>query len=231
MMGAFSKAFAQLSDPSFRRVLWIAVLGSIVIFIISWLVLAFVLKSVDLPKIDLWVYDLDLNDLKEVLGGVAVLLLTWILFPVTVTLIVGFFLEDVADAVDAKHYPGLEPARSQSILEMLWVTVKFLVVALVVNILALPILVPLLFTPLSPFVFYPLNGYLLGREYYELVAHRRLDPRAAKDLRKARSGGVFTAGVGIAILLTIPVLNLLAPIVATAAMVHLVERWRASAAV
>ena len=80
--------------------------------------------------------------------------------------------------------------------------------------------------PLIPFVFYAVNGYLLGREYFELVAMRRLDPDAARRLRRAHRGELFVAGVVMAFLLTLPVVNLLAPVVITAAMVHLFEGWR-----
>ena len=91
------------------------------------------------------------------------------------------------------------------------------------------LLIFLLLPPLFPFVFYAVNGYLLGREYFELVALRRIGPEEARRLRKAHRGKLFIAGVATALLLTIPVVNLLAPVVVTAAMVHLFENWRKDA--
>ena len=91
------------------------------------------------------------------------------------------------------------------------------------NIVLLPFL---LIPPVFPFVFYGVNGYLLGREYFELVALRRLGAREARALRLARRGPLILAGALVAVLLTIPVVNLVAPVVATAAMVHLFEAWR-----
>ena len=76
--------------------------------------------------------------------------------------------------------------------------------------------------PLYALIFYGVNGYLLGREYFEQVALRRLDPAAARMLRRAHQGQVLLAGVVIAFLLTVPLVNLIAPIVATAFMLHLV---------
>ena len=111
--------------------------------------------------------------------------------------------------------------------EILKITVKFMILAVVLNLLTLPLIFILIFfPPFNLFVFYALNGYLLGWEYFELVAHRRMDGRRARALRGTFSGRLFLAGVIIAFLMTVPVVNLIAPIVATAALVHLVEAWR-----
>jgi uncharacterized protein involved in cysteine biosynthesis len=70
-------------------------------------------------------------------------------------------------------------------------------------------------------VFYGVNGYLLGREYYELVALRRLPAVPLRGRWRAERPRLVLAGAIIAFLLTVPVLNLVAPIIATAFMVHL----------
>ncbi len=226
MISSFSKAISQISDPAFRRVMLLGIAGSMAVFAASWFILGWVLDNLDLPALSLWAWEYDLDRIKDVFGGIAVLAMTWLLFPAVVTLIVGFFLEDIAGAVDRRHYPALGRPRHQGILEILRITVKFALIAVVLNILALPVLLALFFSPFYPLVFYALNGYLLGREYFELVAHRRMDPAAGKELRRARSGSVFIAGVIVAFLLTVPVVNLIAPVIGAAAMVHLVERWR-----
>jgi uncharacterized protein involved in cysteine biosynthesis len=75
-------------------------------------------------------------------------------------------------------------------------------------------------------VFFTLNGYLLGREYFELVAQRRMTAEEAKALRRTRRVRVFLAGVVVAFLLTIPLVNLITPIIATAFMLHIYEGMR-----
>lgn len=150
--------------------------------------------------------------------------LAWFLFPAVITMFVGFFVEAVASAVEARHYPGRPPARQQSIAAMIGTGLRFGAVALFLNLMLLPAyLLMLLFPPLYLLVFYWVNGYLLGRAYFELVAYRRLDERAANALRRAWSGRVTLAGVMIALMLTIPVFNLFAPIAATAFALHLFE--------
>ena len=103
--------------------------------------------------------------------------------------------------------------------------------AIAVNLLALPIYLLLLFLP--PFnllVFYMVNGYLLGREYFELVAVRRLEAAEAGRLRRQARGRVLLSGVVIAILLTIPLVNIVMPVVAAAFMVHVFHGLRDRAA-
>ena len=214
MFLAFSKAIDQLPEKSLRRVVWIGILGSIAAFICLWFVITMAIATFGIT---------DSSWFEFLLSGVAVMIATYFLFPSVVTLIVGFFLEDVVRAVEAKHYPELLERRKQNIGEILAIILKFSVLAVILNILALPLfLIPML----NLFVFYALNGYLLGREYYELVAHRRLEPVEARTLRRAFRGQNFFAGVVIAFLMTVPLVNLLAPVIGTAAMVHLVQRWR-----
>jgi CysZ protein len=117
----------------------------------------------------------------------------------------------------------LPPVRNVPVREIIVNTARFLVVMIVCN---LVILVFLPFPLFFPFVFYAVNGYLLGREYFELVALRRADIAEVRALRDVYRGRLFVAGVIIAVLLTVPLVNLLAPIVGTAAMVHLFVAWR-----
>jgi uncharacterized protein involved in cysteine biosynthesis len=158
------------------------------------------------------------------LGSIATIAVVWLLFPAVASVIIGFLLEDIAEAVEKKHYPDLPPADSIPWGETLVEAIKFAGVMLLLNILALPIY--LLFPAVNLLVFYSLNGYLISREYFELVGQRRVGVKKAKALRKAYQGRLLIAGALTAFLLTIPLVNLLAPVVGTAAMVHLFHRWR-----
>jgi uncharacterized protein involved in cysteine biosynthesis len=80
-----------------------------------------------------------------------------------------------------------------------------------------------LIPPLYPIISWGLGGYLIGREYYEMVAMRRLDRAAAHHLLAQHRAKFTLAGILIAVVLTIPVLNLIAPVIAVAFMVHLAE--------
>lgn len=222
MISALSKALSQFGDPRIRAVVWrsaalaLAILVALAVglyFLIGWL-----------AGLTGW-----LDTLAEFATGLGVVVLAWLMFPAAIGLTIGLFLEDVADAVEDRHYPGLPDPRAQSIREAIVTGLRFALVALALNLIALPFYVVLLFVP--PFnliLFYSLNGYLLGREYFEAVALRRLDERQTRALRRARGGRVFLAGVVIAFLLTIPFVNLVAPVIATGFMVHLFQGMRAS---
>ncbi|WP_417819450.1 EI24 domain-containing protein [Terasakiella sp.] len=218
MISAFTKSFAQLPDPTFRKVIFLGVLGALVTFLLLFsAVTGFLFESVlvNIPWVDTAI---------DWLGSIATIAVVWLLFPAVASVIIGFLLEDIAEAVEKKHYPDLPPADSIPWGETLVEAIKFAGVMLLLNILALPIY--LLFPAVNLLVFYSLNGYLISREYFELVGQRRVGVKKAKALRKAYQGRLLIAGALTAFLLTIPLVNLLAPVVGTAAMVHLFHRWR-----
>ena len=70
------------------------------------------------------------------------------------------------------------------------------------------------------------NGYLLGREFFELAALRHMSREEAAELRSAKGLQVFLAGLVIAGFLAVPLLNLLTPLFATAFMVHVFKKMR-----
>jgi CysZ protein len=69
-------------------------------------------------------------------------------------------------------------------------------------------------------IFFLANAYLLGREYFELVAMRFHPVAESKMLRRAHRGRVFVAGMFIAAFVSIPIVNLATPLFAAAFMVH-----------
>ena len=66
----------------------------------------------------------------------------------------------------------------------------------------------------------------MGKEYFLLAALRRGNPAEAQILRRAFRGQLFLAGTVIAFMMTIPIVNFIAPVISVAAMVNLVEVWR-----
>lgn len=217
MIGIFVKSIDQLGDKATRKYLWFSIIAALITFALLWSAIGWILTETAISSIG-W-----LEGIIDVLGGLATLVLTWFLFPATVSGVIGLFLDQVAECVEKRHYPHLGPANGQSVGEAVIMSAKFLGILVALNILMLPFL---FLGPLFPFVFYLVNGYLLGREYFELVASRRLPQADVAVMRKSRQGSVLMVGIVIAFALTIPVVNLLMPVVATSAMVHLFEKWR-----
>ncbi len=217
MLGAFFKAIGQLGDPAFRRVVWTGLGISLGVFAGLWAAVGYGLANTALFESG-W-----LEALADVAGGLTALVLTWLLFPGVVSVVIAVLLDAVVRAVEARHYPHLPEAPGAGVAATVFTAAKFLGALVVLNMAALRFL---LVPPVFPFVFYAVNGYLLGREYFELVALRRAGNAETRALRKAHRGQLFLAGLVIALLLTVPVVNLLAPVTATAVMVHLFELWR-----
>lgn len=234
MLAAFGKAFAQISDPAFRGTLLRALAASAVLFIALWAASWFALSWIGAMLSD-WMAAQDVGGtvvtvLEWILGALSVagvVVASFLLFPAATAFILSFLLDDIAAAVERRHYPGLPAPRNQPIMETARAALALAGVTILVNLLALPFYVLLLFVPpLNLFVFYGLNGYLLGREYFELVAVRRLEAAVAGRLRRRYRGKVFMAGAIIAVLLSLPLINIVMPIVATAFMVHVFEGVR-----
>jgi len=221
MFSALAKSLGQFDDPRVRAVVWKSLAGALLSFAIL-AVLFWYLGGWMASGLAHWV------DWVAHAGTILLtLVLVWFLFPVAVTAVASLFLDEVAAAVEARYYPGRPAPRSQTLATQLLGTLRFAAVAIFLNLVLVPIyLILLIFPPLYLVVFYAVNGYLLGREYFELVAYRRLEEREADELRRACRGRVMMAGVVMTFMLTIPVFNLVAPIAATAFAVHLFEAIR-----
>jgi CysZ protein len=218
MLVALFHAFGNLFAPALRRVVGLCLALAVASFAVLWVALAIVLNHsarFGWGPLD-WLVDL--------LGALAVLALSWLLFPAVVTLVMGFFLGRIAGAVEALDYPGGGPPRRPAITETAITTLRFMSLTIFLNLLVLPVYV--LLPGINFFVFLSLNGYLFGREYFEVVALRRLDQTATRTARRRFAGRVFVGGVVIAGLFAVPFVNLLAPVIATAFMVHLFEGLR-----
>jgi CysZ protein len=212
MPSSLLRALGALSDPAVRRVLWLGILGAVAGFLLVAGAAWFLLLGTELFAIG-W-----LDSAVDVLGGIAALFLAYLMFPAIVVAVSSLLLDDVVAAVERRHYPRLPPARSLGLARSIWLSLRFLGVVVGLNLLALPVYV---FIPaLNLVVFYLLNGYLLGREYFELVAFRRMPPEEAAVLRRRHGLRLFWAGLAIAFLSTIPVVNLLVPVLASAFMAH-----------
>ncbi|KKJ76058.1 hypothetical protein WH95_14960 [Kiloniella litopenaei] len=227
MFSDLSKAFGQTGDPAFRKVFFISTAISLVIFALLWGLAGYGVSFLDglianWAESDGWFTSV-LVTVAEAVSWIGVAFLSIMLFPSVMLIIIPFFLEDIAKAVETKFYPELGEGRQPPVGETILGSIQFVGVTLLVNIIALP----LYFIPLvNLFAFYLINGYLLGREYFEMVAQRRMVLREAKLLRKQFGGRVIIAGFFLAFLLTVPILNIAMPIWATAFMLHRFERIR-----
>ncbi|MEO1490758.1 MAG: EI24 domain-containing protein [Pseudomonadota bacterium] len=162
--------------------------------------------------------------------GAVIFASSFLMIPVA-AMFVGFFLDEVADVVEARHYPNQPEPRRGTFLSDVGAAVRFTGTVILVNLLALiPILIFLvIFPPFAAAIAYGINGYLLGREYFELVAARHVPVTEAAALRRKNWGKVWFAGVLMAVPLTIPIMNLIVPVLGVATITHQYHRLRTPA--
>jgi uncharacterized protein involved in cysteine biosynthesis len=219
----FAKALSQLSDPKFLWILIKAVGLSAVLFGgayfgIIWLAVTVLPGSVTLP----WLGTIPIGDwFSAVAFTGALIMAVFLMFPVAAVFL-GFFLEDIADAVEATHYPSLPKVPPMPFSAAMGEALRFLMIMIIANLFAL--IIYFASTLLAPVIFYIVNGFLLGREYFQLVAARRLGAKAARKLRKAHRWEIWFAGILMAVPLSIPVVNLLVPLLGVATFTHQFHR-------
>ncbi len=151
---------------------------------------------------------------------------TWVTAPLVLAT-VGLFLERIVEAVERRHYPELGPPRRQGVGEAVLTSLRLLWLTALVSLAAF--LVSLVVSWLSPVVFLAANGWLIAREYFETVALRRLSPAQAAALARAEWGTLWAMGALVALGLTVPLVNLIAPVIGAAAFTHLFHSLRRAA--
>jgi len=213
VFGAISKALAQLGDPKIQKLIGLSIGLAIVVFAViatvAWWLIGW------LSGLSGW-----WGDIAQAGGVLATLVIAWFTFPALAAAISAIFADRVIEAVESRYYPGRSAPYEVSVWASVVDGVKLALLSLIANLIALPFLI---FPPLYFLIAYGVNGYLLGREYYEMPAFRRLQRPVAKQVYSAHRSRFTLGGVLIAILSTIPFVNLIAPILATAFMVHLFE--------
>ena len=222
---AFLAAVGQLGDPRFRRVLIQGVGLTLLLLLIAYFAVFQIVQWL-LPDCFgvPWIGEVCFVETLLSWGSVLLMLVLSVFLMVPVaSAFTGIFLDDVADAVEERHYPALPPAPRIGLGDNLRETLGFLVVIVIANIAALV----LYFTPLAPFVFYGLNGFLLGREYYRMIAVRRLGRAGARTAYRRNFATIWLAGALMAVPLTVPLVNLLVPILGAATFTHLFHRLEA----
>ena len=220
----FAKALGQLGDGRFLRVMLFGIALAAALLAgayaaLLWLIETFTPGSIDIPFVG------PIGGLETLLSWGSILLMAglsvFLMIPVA-SAFSGLFLEDVAQAVEDRHYPNLPMPARQNFGDVLIETANFIGLLLALNTGAL-LLYPFV-GPFSPVLFWGLNGYLLGREYFTLVASRRLGREGARRMRKAYGWRIWAAGVLMAAPLSIPLINLVIPVLGVATFTHMFHR-------
>ena len=217
MFASLGKGLKILFDgSSFGVVVW-SLLLTIAIYVV--LFAAAVYGVHHLPTLGApWV-----NTFLDLAVPVLMLFLPFFLGAPVAAFFASLFLEEVAKKVEARYYPADTVATGAPTGTLLFTGLRLALLVILVDVLMLPadVAVP----GIAEFATVLVNGWLLGREYFELVALRHLKRSAADALRRRHSGSIFWAGLVISVLTLVPIINLIAPLFAASFMVHLFKRY------
>lgn len=208
-------AFRQILTPPFRAVLFKTLALTLLLLGLVWLGLdRLVLHFVSVQTA--WV-----ATLLSIVTGVGLFIgLAFLLAP-TSSLVAGFFLDELASIVEGDIYPSNRIGRALPAGYAVWLAIRFALLSALVNLIAL---VLLLVPGVNAIAFFVANAYLLSREFFELAALRYRPLEEVRALRRRHPLRIFVAGLLIAALLAVPVLNLLTPLFGVAFMVRLHKR-------
>ena len=220
----FFRALGQLGDTRFRKVL-LKGLGLTVglLIAITWgmtTLVGFLVPDVmSLPFVGEISF---VGGLAMGIAALVMIILSAVLMVPVAAVFTGLFLDEVADAVEARHYPHLAPNAEQPLTEAIRESLGFFGVIVGVNLVALILF--FFVGPFAPILFWVVNGYLLGREYFVMAAMRRMERKEANALRSRNNIQIWIAGIFMAIPLSIPIVNLLVPILGAATFTHMFHR-------
>jgi CysZ protein len=215
MLAACLLTLRQIGDPAFLGPLVRGVLGACLVFLglaaaTAWLVGG-------LAGGEGW-----LAGLAATLGGLLALgLAVWLFVPVVLALS-GLFLDPVAAAVERRFYPALPPADGAGLGAQLAFNLGLALRFGLLSLVALPL--ALLVPPVGAVLLWLISTVALGHGLFEGVAQRRMSVPESRRLRRRREVAVLGLGAVLAAMALVPGLNLLVPVLGTAAMTHLLHR-------
>ncbi len=210
------KAFGQLLHPRF---VWLLLKTFAVTALILGALYAGGVYGLA-EGIEAWTNDY-LGRFGDVLTGLVLLIVFVVIYLPVSALVLGLFAEEAVRIVETRHYPATMGRREASLGEAVGMGLRFATALLVLNLLALPFYI--LLPGINIALFLVLNGYLSGREYFEMVAARHVAGPEITPLRRRFRLRLFLAGIVIAAVLMVPFLNFLAPLFGAALMVHVFQ--------
>lgn len=216
MFASAGKAAAMLFDRDFLGIVLRSLLLTAALFLVLFAGIEYALIHMP-PLGSIWV-----NRLLEVATPLLLILAIFFLGAPVAAIFGSLYLDRIAAKVDARFFPSDAKAKGTPLASGLGEIARLVALTVLVNIFLLP--VDLGIPGLAEIATVFANGWLLGREFFELASLRHLD-RAQSDAMRARHATrIYAAGLLISILTVIPAVNLIAPFFGSALMAHLFKR-------
>ena len=205
----------DLFDTKMRVVFLKTVSISIIVILVVALIIWGLLDLVQIFEVNF------LNKLISWAIGVILFIIASAVLGPLMIVIGGVYSEDIAHHVENKHYPNRVGHRFVGVTESIKTGGRLLFKCLIVNVLLTPIYIVGGFFPIiSVLIFFGVNGYLLSRELFEIVASRHLERDDRVLFWRANRGGSIFIGVLIICLSTVPLLNLISAMLGVIITTH-----------
>jgi CysZ protein len=224
VLRAFTLAIGQLGDRRLLAILAWSLVITLLIFVAIGAGLGVALRGVDPCA---WFNDdagCPIGGVESGLGAILLAMLAlWLLFPAVAIGVLSTYMDRVVSIVEAEHYPrAAARARRLGLAASAWIGIRSSLRLLIYNLVALPLYILLLVTGVGTILlFVVVNGVALGRDLGEMVAARHLDRAALRSWLAGSRGDRALMGMAAAVLFMLPVVNLVAPLVAAAMAAHL----------
>lgn len=216
MFASARQALATLFDRDFAGLLFWTLVITAIVFVGMFVGLEYLLGL--LPTLgSVWV-----NRFLELAAPVILLLAFFALGAPVAAMVGSLFLERIAAKVDAQFYPHDPKAKGAPVFTSIGEALRLIALTLVVNLALLPLDIGV--PGLAELATLLANGWLLGREFFELASLRHLSLQDSDRLRRRFAWRIYFAGLLIALLSVIPVIDLIAPFFGVAMMAHLFKR-------
>lgn len=216
-------AIGQLDDPAFLGAVLRSVGGAVLALVVLGAAMAWGGARAGAYWAAHWpMLAGGLEWLAGVAGVAGAVVLGLFLFVPLATAIATLFVDRVAMAVERRHYPDLPPGVPASLMAQLWDGLALGALVLAMQVLAL--VVSLLIPGLGLIAGWLVAAWAIGRGLFMAVALRRCDRGLALALYRRRRFAVLVQGGLVAAAGLVPGLNLVAPVLGLAAMVHVLGR-------
>lgn len=217
MLIELKNAFKDVFSKQIRGLLWLTAAATLLIFMVLFCLFVFGMsyfEPADSPNLEKAV---------EILGYILFFIMSLMLFPSVATFVSGFFIDSVVDRTAKKN--NISSLRNVPLSESLVLSGVVAFKGVVLSAAMIPVTLTLGLIPfvnLVPVVlYYGLNGRLLAKEYFFAVALRHMPKDKAGEAFDKNKGYWIKGGVIIAVLMTVPVVNVVSPLIAMAFMQRL----------
>ena len=214
MLTPMLRALEQLDDPIFLGVL----LRSLALSVLAFVALVFG---------SFWAVQTLLNQpgwlgwAAGVFGSLAAIMLAFVSFVPVALLIATLYLDRVSAAVERRFYPFLPKPEGAHVAVQAWDGVAL--GAKVLAWQAVALVAALVLPGPGLIIGWALTAWAIGRGLFVAVAMRRMSRLAAIELYRRRRVAVLVQGGILALASTIPLLNLLVPVLGVAALTHVLD--------